>query len=82
MFIDMHKWTLAPTTQEMSMWNKIKVIEVLGDSNNIGILLINNYNLFIELKSPFLLYIRCNRGATGIEIIDNRDTIDTFYPHK
>jgi hypothetical protein len=50
MFIDMHKWTLAPTTQEMSMWNKIKVIEVLGDSNNIGILLINNYNLFIELN--------------------------------
>ena len=26
--------------------------------------------------------IRCNRGATGIEIIDNRDTIDTFNPHK
>ena len=35
--------------------------------------------------SPFLLYasctsgaIRCNPGATGIEIIDIRDTIDTI----
>jgi len=36
----------------------------------------------IYLESPFLLYARCNGGATGIEFIDNRDTIDTFHPHK
>jgi hypothetical protein len=34
------------------------------------------------IESPFLHYVRCNRGATGIEIIDNRDTIDTFSPQK
>ncbi len=26
--------------------------------------------------------IGCNRGETAIEIIDNRDSIDTFSPHK
>ena len=33
-------------------------------------------------ESPFILYVRCNPGATGIEIIEFIDTIDTFNPDK
>jgi hypothetical protein len=57
---------------------------------SIIIMIQNNLVMTImSSESPFLLYssctygaIRCNPGATGIEIIDNRDTIDTFSPHK
>jgi hypothetical protein len=41
--------------------------------------------LLIELSATFpslcKLHFWCNPGATSIEIIDNRETIDTFNPH-
>jgi hypothetical protein len=40
-------------------------------------------------EPPYLPYanctqaaVWCNRGATGIEIIDKRETIDIFTPHE
>jgi hypothetical protein len=37
-------------------------------------------------ESPFLLYVRCAcdpiRSISGATIIEFRDTIDAFYPHK
>jgi hypothetical protein len=41
-----------------------------------------NKKILESWESPFLLYVWCNRGATGIEIVDRRDTIDNLHPHK